>query len=37
MQGYGHYHDTYVRLKTGWAIETTRITRLYTVADPEGA
>jgi hypothetical protein len=34
MQGYGHYHDDYVRLDTGWAIETTRITRLYIAADP---
>jgi hypothetical protein len=29
MHGMGHYHDTYVRLETGWAIETTRITRLW--------
>lgn len=28
LQGWGHYHDTYVRLARGWAIETTRITRL---------
>jgi hypothetical protein len=34
MQGFGHYHETYVRLDTGWAIETTRITRLYMAPDP---
>jgi hypothetical protein len=28
MHGFGHYHDTYVRLDRGWAIQTTRITRL---------
>lgn len=28
MRGAGHYHDTYVRLPHGWAIQTTRITRL---------
>lgn len=28
MRGSGHYHDTYVRLADGWAIRTTRITRL---------
>lgn len=28
MRGAGHYHDTYVRLAHGWAIQTTRITRL---------
>ena len=28
MHGSGHYHDTYVRLADGWAILTTRITRL---------
>ncbi|MBI1250942.1 MAG: DUF4440 domain-containing protein [Alphaproteobacteria bacterium] len=28
MRGSGHYHDTYVRLPQGWAIESTRITRL---------
>ncbi len=37
MQGYGHYHDTYVRLDAGWAIETTRITRLYMAPDPGAA
>jgi hypothetical protein len=29
MRGFGHYHDTYVCLDRGWAIQTTRITRLY--------
>jgi hypothetical protein len=33
MHGFGHYHDTYVRLDRGWAIQTTRITRLYLVRD----
>lgn len=28
LRGSGHYHDTYVRLADGWAILTTRITRL---------
>ena len=28
MHGYGHYHETYERLAAGWAIKTTRITRL---------
>jgi hypothetical protein len=28
MQGFGHYHDTYVKLADGWKILTTRITRL---------
>ena len=28
MHGSGHYHDTYVRLAEGWAILTTKITRL---------
>lgn len=28
MHGSGHYHDTYVRLAHGWAILTTKITRL---------
>lgn len=28
MLGTGHYHDTYVKLADGWAIQTTKITRL---------
>lgn len=28
LRGSGHYHDTYVRLEDGWAIRTTKITRL---------
>ena len=31
LQGWGHYHETYVKLDRGWAIETTRITRLNLV------
>ena len=34
LHGAGHYHDTYVLLAEGWAIETTRITRLRLVRDP---
>ncbi len=34
LHGMGHYHDTYVRLGSGWAIQTTRITRLYLTQDP---
>lgn len=29
LHGYGHYHDTYVRLPEGWSIRTTQITRLF--------
>jgi hypothetical protein len=28
MHGYGHYHETYVRLADGWRIKTIRLTRL---------
>lgn len=28
LNGYGHYHDCYERLERGWAIRSTRITRL---------
>jgi hypothetical protein len=28
MHGYGHYHETYVRLEAGWRIQTLRLTRL---------
>lgn len=28
MHGYGHYHETYVRLEDGWRIQTTRLSRL---------
>jgi hypothetical protein len=31
LHGFGHYHETYVRLPGGWAIQTTRITRLSVV------
>ena len=29
MHGRGHYHDTYVKIADGWAIQTTKITRLF--------
>jgi hypothetical protein len=29
MQGYGHYHETYVRGPNGWRIKTLRLTRLH--------
>jgi hypothetical protein len=28
VAGSGHYHETYVRLETGWAIRTAKLTRL---------
>lgn len=28
LNGYGHYHDRYEKLERGWAIGSTRITRL---------
>jgi hypothetical protein len=28
LHGFGHYHETYVRLERGWRIHTTRLTRL---------
>ena len=28
MHGYGHYHETYVKLEAGWRIRTTHLTRL---------
>lgn len=28
LHGYGHYHDTYVRLDAGWRIATTRLARI---------
>jgi hypothetical protein len=28
LHGFGHYHETYVRLDTGWRIQSTRLTRL---------
>lgn len=36
MRGWGHYHDTYVRLEGGWAIRTTKITRLDLIREPAG-
>jgi hypothetical protein len=29
LHGFGHYHETYVRLPVGWRLKTTRLTRLY--------
>ena len=28
--GFGHYHETYVKLDIGWRIRSTRLTRLHT-------
>ena len=28
--GFGHYHETYVKLEEGWRIQSTRLTRLHT-------
>jgi SnoaL-like domain len=28
LHGFGHYHETYVRLPAGWRIASTRLTRL---------
>jgi SnoaL-like domain len=28
LHGFGHYHETYVRLSSGWRIQTSRLTRL---------
>ena len=28
LHGFGHYHETYVKLDWGWRIESTRLTRL---------
>jgi hypothetical protein len=33
LHGFGHYHETYVRLPVGWRIESTRLTRLYVERD----
>ncbi len=29
LHGYGHYHETYVKLAVGWRIQTVRLTRLF--------
>lgn len=34
MHGYGHYHDTYVKIGGDWKIQTTRITRLRLTREP---
>jgi hypothetical protein len=28
LHGFGHYHETYVKLDAGWRIQTTKLTRL---------
>ncbi|PEQ13690.1 hypothetical protein B2G71_05040 [Novosphingobium sp. PC22D] len=28
LHGFGHYHETYVRLESGWRIRSSRLTRL---------
>ena len=28
LHGFGHYHETYVRLDAGWRIRSSRLTRL---------
>jgi hypothetical protein len=28
LHGYGHYHDTYVKLEAGWRIATSRLDRI---------
>jgi hypothetical protein len=34
MHGYGHYHETYVRLASGWRIATMQLTRLHREFEP---
>jgi hypothetical protein len=29
LQGYGHYHETYVRVEGRWYIQTLKLTRLH--------
>lgn len=29
LQGYGHYHETYIRSDAGWRIQSSRLTRLH--------
>jgi hypothetical protein len=29
MQGYGHYHETYVHGPSGWRIKSLKLTRLH--------
>ena len=29
LHGWGHYHETYVKLPQGWRIRSTRLTRLH--------
>lgn len=28
LHGFGHYHETYVKLESGWRLKTSRLTRL---------
>lgn len=40
LHGYGHYHETYVKLPEGWRIKSLKLTRLrrdFVVADPAPA
>ncbi len=34
MQGYGHYHDTYLRVGGLWKIQTSTLTRLHVELEP---
>jgi len=34
LHGYGHYHDSYVRLDDGWRIATTRLARIRVESSP---
>ncbi len=39
LHGYGHYHETYVKLPEGWRIQTLKLTRLrrdFVLADDAG-
>lgn len=31
VHGFGHYHETYVKLAAGWRIRSTRLTRLHAI------
>jgi hypothetical protein len=33
FKGYGHYHETYVKLDVGWRIRTSKLTRLRIIFD----
>ena len=34
LHGFGHYHETYVRLASGWRIATMQLTRLHREFEP---